>query len=82
MAKGLQDLLRVELANLIVDAEGDIVDKMLMDYKTGKLTSERAWASVGEIAGLRRLIENLDTQRRLENKKSIYEHGDEPKEDE
>jgi hypothetical protein len=80
MARGLQDLLRVELANLVVDGEGDIVDRMVNDYRGGKLTADKLYASVGEIAGMRRLIEKLDQQNRLANRKA-YKDGDKPIED-
>lgn len=80
MARGLQDLLRVELANLIIDGEGDIVDRLVNDYRGGKLTAERLFASVGEIAGMRRLIEKLDQANRKANRQA-YKDGDKPIED-
>jgi len=81
MATGLQDLLRMELANLVVDGEGDIIDRLVNEYRGGKLTADRLYASVGEIAGMRRLLERLEQHRRMEKKK-IYKEGDSPREDE
>jgi hypothetical protein len=81
MATGLQDLLRMELANLVVDGEGDIVDRLVSDYKGGRLSADKLYASVGEIAGMRRLLEKLEQHRRVEKKK-IYQEGDSPRDGE
>ncbi len=78
---GIQQLIRSELVNLIVEVESDILDQAVRLYRGGKLTSEMAFASVGEVAGLRRLADKVDQGIRL-GTKSGRKHGDTPSKEE
>lgn len=80
MSGTIQDLIRSEMASVIADIESDIIESILAQYRGGKLTNERLHASVGEIAGLRRLVSRLDADARRShvNDPNRLEDGAEP----
>jgi len=77
----LQDLLRLELVTVVADVEGDILDEMIRQYRSGKLTPDTLFAYIGEIAGIRRLATRVDQGVRSSRKKAQVKDGDPPPED-
>ena len=49
------------LADNILVVEGEILEALIIRYRQGLLTSDQARDKVAEIAGLRRLIDHLET---------------------
>ena len=74
MAQGLQDLLRNELAGVIAEAETDVIEGLVRDYRGGKLTAEVLFSRIGEIAGMRRLADKVDQGIRMANRKASKDH--------
>lgn len=68
MAQGLQDLLRNELAGVIAEAETDVIEGLVRDYRAGKLTADLLFSRIGEIAGMRRLADKVDQGIRMANR--------------
>lgn len=77
------NLVRSELAGYIADSEGDIIDSAVNEFMAGKLNPERAYATIGEIVGLRRLALRMDREATAEAARYRKEHsnGEAPEED-
>jgi len=77
------NLIRTELAGYIADSEGEIVDMAVNEFMAGKLNPERAYATIGEIVGLRRLALRMDREATAEaaRYRKQHEDGAEPNEE-
>lgn len=82
MAQGLQTLLLNSLIDVVADGESDVLDLILSDYASGKLTTELVFARVGEIAGMRRLAKKVEQGVKSEKKSKTFQQGDAPPEGE
>lgn len=80
MAQSIQTLLLSTLVDQVISAESDVLDLILSDYASGKLTSEAVFARVGEIAGMRRLARKVQSSIKGEQKLKTYKEGDAPPE--
>ena len=65
------------LSDTLIDVETQILEEAIIRYRQGLLTSEQAKDKVAEIAGLRRLVDHLETvsTRGIQAKKEEMKNG-------
>lgn len=55
-------ILRTTMTDIVIELQEDIMDRLVSRYRSGELSDEEMRGAIGELAGMKGLLEALDVK--------------------